>query len=599
MPIGHDVTDEGHVRIDVIESNADLEKVRQNWDCVYLSDPHAQYFLSWEWLSSYLNRRDRWFILALRGKPVGSPYVAFLPLRLTTTQDPQTGICTDDIIMAGNHAADYTGILCDPSYETHAINGFALFLRDQSWTHIRLDNFSGPVGRHDAFVQALKGPDIGHKWTSRIDHRNIDHAVCPVVELPESWETYLDTRLSSQTRQKLRRFLRQIESDDAYRITVATAETIERDLDVLFKLWQSKWGGEKGDRVGAIIACAREILMDACGNGDLFLLTLWHGERPLGAIANMLDRRKKSVLFSIAGRDEEWKTPSPGLVLHAYAIRNAISEGYRSYDFLRGNEDYKYAFGAEDRPLHCSTLRTSTGRNRFETLNVRSVHHVHKLATRLYAEGKKGLAEAAFQQVVATSPAHVDARIGLAQLLVDRGRLGEAEAAYQSILTETGDAGPVLLRLGDTQIALKKFDVAAATYDRAIAMQPNSSAAHFGKGVAFVASGRNTEAIEAFEALEQLMSDDPVHASFQRKAKDVLARLGSARRPELPAIHPSGFPLVPHSLSQRLTRELGRKSVISASAALKALDISHPTKAHVEPRDRVPITWSGLPRTKH
>ncbi|PZM10746.1 GNAT family N-acetyltransferase [Rhizobium tubonense] len=590
------------MRIDVIESNADFEKIRENWDCVYSGDPHAQYFLSWEWLYGYLHRRDRWFILALREKPEGSPYVAFFPLRMATTQDQKTGICTDDIIMAGNHAADYTGILCDPAYEAHAVRGFAQFLRAQSWTHLRLDNFSGPIERHDAFVQALRGPDIGHKRVTRLDNRNIDHAVCPVVTLPDSWEAYLETKLSGQTRQKLRRFLRQIESDDAYRITIATSETIERDLDALFKLWHAKWHAEKGERIEPIMACAREVLLDAFRHGNLFLPVLWHGDRPLGAIANMLDRKKKAVLFYIAGRDEEWKTPSPGLVLHGYAIRHAISQGYRSYDFLRGNETYKYAFGVEDRPLHCSTLRTATGRNRSETLNVRSIRYVYDLARRLYTEGKKGLAEAAFEQVVAASPAHVGARMALAQLLLDKGRLSDAEAAYQNILAAATDIGPVLLRLGDTQVALKKFHEAAATYDRAIEMQPNSSAAHFSKGVALVAIGRNAEAAKAFEVLEQLNSDDPAHASFQQKAKDVLARLAPTLSPplELPPIHPSGFPLEAGSLAERFTRDFGRKLMTSATDSFKGFDIPKPAQPRAPPSVPAMVKWQSLAaRTKH
>jgi CelD/BcsL family acetyltransferase involved in cellulose biosynthesis len=33
----------------------------------------------------------------------------------------------------------------------------------------------------------------------------------------------------------------------------------------------------------------------------------------------------------------------------ALDIHSAISEGYKYYDFLRGDEDYKYRFGAHER----------------------------------------------------------------------------------------------------------------------------------------------------------------------------------------------------------------------------------------------------------
>ena len=39
---------------------------------------------------------------------------------------------------------------------------------------------------------------------------------------------------------------------------------------------------------------------------------------------------------------------SPGIVLLAYNIRHAIEQGYAYYDFLRGDEPYKYRMGGRD-----------------------------------------------------------------------------------------------------------------------------------------------------------------------------------------------------------------------------------------------------------
>jgi len=113
------------MRIDVIDTDAGFDQLREQWDRVYLQDPHAQHFLSWIWLRSYLARRNRWFVLALREKPEGSPYVAFFPLRVLTQHDEKTGLFFDEIVMAGNYSADYAGFLADPAYERFAIEGFA------------------------------------------------------------------------------------------------------------------------------------------------------------------------------------------------------------------------------------------------------------------------------------------------------------------------------------------------------------------------------------------------------------------------------------------------------------------------------------------
>ncbi|MGO7208040.1 GNAT family N-acetyltransferase, partial [Rhizobium ruizarguesonis] len=198
-----------------------------------------------------------------------------------------------------------------------------------------------PAGRREKMIEALQGPEVMFRDSSPKNSENIDNTICPIVPLPASFDDYLEQRMSSQTRQKLRRFLRKVEGDDLYRITMATAETINRDMDILFNLWRTKWSTRKGaERTERLIITTREMLMDSFNSGNLDVPVLWYGDQPLGALANIVDRQKKAILFYITGRDENWKTPSPGLILHGYCIRRAIEDGFKSYDFLRGNEPY-------------------------------------------------------------------------------------------------------------------------------------------------------------------------------------------------------------------------------------------------------------------
>jgi CelD/BcsL family acetyltransferase involved in cellulose biosynthesis len=47
-----------------------------------------------------------------------------------------------------------------------------------------------------------------------------------------------------------------------------------------------------------------------------------------------------------SGFDPDARAMSPGVVLIARTIEDAITRGFRRYDFLRGEEPYKYGFGA-------------------------------------------------------------------------------------------------------------------------------------------------------------------------------------------------------------------------------------------------------------
>jgi CelD/BcsL family acetyltransferase involved in cellulose biosynthesis len=47
----------------------------------------------------------------------------------------------------------------------------------------------------------------------------------------------------------------------------------------------------------------------------------------------------------------DYRHLSAGIVLFANRIQSAIARRFAHFDFLRGNEPYKYRFGASDRPL--------------------------------------------------------------------------------------------------------------------------------------------------------------------------------------------------------------------------------------------------------
>ena len=52
-----------------------------------------------------------------------------------------------------------------------------------------------------------------------------------------------------------------------------------------------------------------------------------------------------------AGVDPDARDLSPGVVMVAEYARQAIESGRRELDFLRGDEPYKYEWGAVDQPI--------------------------------------------------------------------------------------------------------------------------------------------------------------------------------------------------------------------------------------------------------
>ena len=525
------------MRIDIIDTDAGFEAIRQNWETVFMADPHSRHFLSWGWLRDYMPRRKRWFILALRERSEGSPYVAFFPLRIVTEADKKTGRFHDSIVMAGNAAADYTGFITLPEYENNAVAGFCSYIRQQNWTELKLDYLSGPPERRDAMIRALQGPLVMFRDNMPTNPYNINNCICPVVALPDTFDSYLDSHMSSQSRQKLRRFMRKVEGGDEYRITFATRETIKRDMGILFDFWRIRWAPHKGkERTELLIGATRQMLMDVYIRGDLEVPVLWFGDQPLGALANIIDRQKKSVLFYITGRDENWKTPSPGLVLHGHCIRRAIEQGFKTYDFLRGNEPYKYFFGPEEHKLSCTLFRTRSGDNLGGKLHPRSIRFVYEEGLKLYKTGKKAAANIAFSQVLAAAPDHLGAQFGLANLTFDRGEFREAEIAFLGLLGSGQDPVLLWMRIGEARLAQRQYHEASEAFRQVTNRAPFHREALYKCAVALIAAERTMEGAEILDRLQHYHSDDATHLEYAEKARAALARLelGKARIP-LPA----------------------------------------------------------------
>ena len=351
------------MHIDIIETLPSLAKLEDNWNAVYDADDEAQVFLSWQWLSGWLSCIEGpWFILAAKaGEAADLPYVAFLPLRLQTKVEKSDVI--SDMRMAGNYAADYTGIICRPEAENKVIPAFARTIKQMNWARLNLENVRMSERRARLLLACFPKASFNATEVDRVNKVDgIDNGVCPYLPLPKDWNGYLDS-LSANTRQKIRRLLKQVDTPGEYRITVSTAETLAQDLKTLLGFWATKWRPRKGDRVDSLVRSNGVMLTRSFQSGMLFLPTFWHGDRPVAALATLVDPRKRTFSFYMTGRDETFEGPPSGVILHAFSIRHAIANGFSEYDFLRGNESYKYSFGCAERKIRCTVLETRNGRN--------------------------------------------------------------------------------------------------------------------------------------------------------------------------------------------------------------------------------------------
>ena len=64
-----------------------------------------------------------------------------------------------------------------------------------------------------------------------------------------------------------------------------------------------------------------------------------------------------------AAYDLDFSSLSPGIVIITHCLEDAISRGINRFDFLRGDETYKYRFGAHDHHLYSLTVNLPGEKN--------------------------------------------------------------------------------------------------------------------------------------------------------------------------------------------------------------------------------------------
>jgi CelD/BcsL family acetyltransferase involved in cellulose biosynthesis len=323
-----------------IESIADFEQMRSDWERVYREDETASLFLSWTWLRGWLNQSTEG-ICILGVQHFDQPnqpgeYVAFLPLRLTSKRF--AGFKLRQLSMLGNSGADYTGMIALPEHESAVLEQLALILISQIkfWDIFYCDDVMD--------IRIAKLMQLMQTLRSGLQTHVRPGIVCPYLNLPDRWETYLQQSVSPSRRKKLRKALRDLETHPEVTISETSDATLEQDLDDFLQVYQLRW-----QRSTAELLQLRNFARWCFLEGILWLFVVRLNDQPIAAEMLFYDEKNRAVRGYQRGYDAQFSKLSPGHGAVAYVIRKAIAHQLTTFDFLRGDEGYKAHFGTEER----------------------------------------------------------------------------------------------------------------------------------------------------------------------------------------------------------------------------------------------------------
>jgi CelD/BcsL family acetyltransferase involved in cellulose biosynthesis len=362
---------------------------RETWDRLAARNPWSTPFSSWAfqcaWWDAYgASAHDQTLIVCADvstpgGAEAGDP-IAIVPLMHRHEVEPGDADTASKIrhgdvsrltpvaptakavFFGASYHADYATILGAPedlpaitaALVDHLAAGASDPHHPEPWDAVDLRRIRCGDPTAEALAAAFGAHASAEGWTLDLEREE----VCPVVQIPDgiSFDDYLST-LDKKSRHEIRRKFRRAEG--VGEIVLADVPADEANLEAFIDLHQSKWGPDGlfpptpgGDASRVFI---RRWFEESGPDGPVRLLFLTVGDRRVAAGILVTDRDR--LMFYNAGSDPEARELSPGVLLAGESIRYAAEHGLTAFDFLRGNEPYKYEWGAVDEPIQRLLVR--------------------------------------------------------------------------------------------------------------------------------------------------------------------------------------------------------------------------------------------------
>ena len=246
--------------------------------------------------------------------------------------------------------SDFLDFIVQPSDAPTFIQGLIDFLLTEpgipSWDLLDLHN----ILETSPSLEVLQSQAEQRGW----QHKQIQLQPSPYIPLPGDFETYLagiDKKQRHEIRRKLRNVAQSLVEPDLY--FVQERENLQAETQAFIEI-MAQDPNKKDFLTDAMRKHIHNTARVAFDKGwlQLAFFTI-DGNK---AAANMSFNFNNRLWLYNSGWEWEYRDYSPGWLLLAYLLEWANENGIEEFDFMRGDETYKYKFGGIDRHIYRVTL---------------------------------------------------------------------------------------------------------------------------------------------------------------------------------------------------------------------------------------------------
>lgn len=242
-------------------------------------------------------------------------------------------------LLGDPQVSDYAGIAARPGTEPFVARGLVEWLGEDLATSAELWGIREATPLHASLREAAG--HFGWQLTEQ------DEAVSPAADLPGDFDAFV-AGLAKKHRHELRRKLRRLEAaGDVTLVATSDPDAADAAADLLIRLMRDSRDDKRDFLTPAMEAFFRDLARDFTALGMACFRTLRLDGQPVATVF-CFDSPETTFLYN-SGFDPAYSDLAVGLLSKALALRDAIGSGKRRFDFLRGDERYKFELGGQPR----------------------------------------------------------------------------------------------------------------------------------------------------------------------------------------------------------------------------------------------------------
>jgi len=296
-------------------------------------------FLTWQWQNAWwkhLGDGDL-LLLAFRSDEDGR-LVGLAPIFHCADQDGRAVFA----LVGCRDVSDYLDLIVEVGQEEAVYTAFLDYLEGDSapaWDAIDLCN----IPQDSVTYELLRHMADQRGYATVVEVED----VAPVISLPDSWDEYLMS-LDKKQRHEIRRKLRKAgAAGEAEFYIVGPEHDLRAEMTAFIDLHQKSTPEKDKFMDPQMQAFFFDVAQVLQAEGWLQLAFVQVLGEKAASLLNF--DYGGSILVYNSGYDPvSYRSLSPGIVVTARCIETAIELGRETFDFLRGDEEYKYRFGAHD-----------------------------------------------------------------------------------------------------------------------------------------------------------------------------------------------------------------------------------------------------------